>query len=172
MASGNFASRIVDVDRQAASTTAIRHDDTVVSYHELDEQSAQITQLLRSRGIGAGDRIAMQLPNCAHFPAIYFGILRRGAIVVPMNPLLKAREIGHQLADSGAGLLFAWRDMADEANHAAQATGVPLIVVEPERIEALSKANALLSRFHQIRRRAVEEGQNPTIKDSLAALNA
>jgi uncharacterized protein (DUF169 family) len=41
-----------------------------------------------------------------------------------------------------------------------------------ERIEALSKANALLSRFHQIRRRAVEEGQNPTIKDSLAALNA
>ena len=40
-----------------------------------------------------------------------------------------------------------------------------------ERIEALSKANALLSRFHQIRRRAVEAGQNPTIKDSLAALS-
>lgn len=41
-----------------------------------------------------------------------------------------------------------------------------------ERIEALAKANALLSRFHQIRRQAVEEGQNPTIKDSLAALSA
>jgi long-chain acyl-CoA synthetase len=139
MASDNFASRVVDVGRQAASATAIRHDDAVVSYHELGERSVVVTQLLRSRGIGAGDRVAMQLPNCVHFPAIYFGILRCGAIVVPMNPLLKAREIEYQLADSGAVVLFAWRDMADEARQAAQATGVPLIVVEPERIQALSR---------------------------------
>jgi hypothetical protein len=41
-----------------------------------------------------------------------------------------------------------------------------------ERIEALSKANAVLSQFHQMRRRAVDDGQNPTIRESLAAMNA
>jgi long-chain acyl-CoA synthetase len=138
MAEDNFASRIADAARQGVSPVAIRHDDVVLSYRELDERSARVAALLRSEGVRAGDRVAMQLPNTVHFPAVYFGILRVGAVVVPMNPLLKAREIEHQVADSGAKLLFGWSDMSDEARQGAHATGVPLILVASERIEALS----------------------------------
>ena len=47
------------------------------------------------------------LPNIPDFAAIYYGVLRAGGVVVPMNPLLKAREIAYYLADSGAELMFA-----------------------------------------------------------------
>ena len=48
--------------------------------------------LLTERGVRAGDRVAIVLPNIAEFAAVYYGVLRAGAVVVPMNPLLKARE--------------------------------------------------------------------------------
>ena len=64
------------------------------------------------------------LPNVPHFPIAYYGILRLGAIVVPMNVLLKQREIAYYLGDSQASLLLAWDGFADEAQAGAAQAGV------------------------------------------------
>ena len=55
------------------------------------------------------------MPNVAEVPVVYYGVLRAGGVVVPMNPLLKAREVAYYLGDSGAGLIFAWHAFADQA---------------------------------------------------------
>ena len=59
------------------------------------------------------------LPNLPEFAVVYYGVLRAGGVVVPMNPLLKAREVAYYLGDSGARLLFAWHGFADEATAGA-----------------------------------------------------
>jgi long-chain acyl-CoA synthetase len=63
----------------------------------------------------AGDRVGIMLPNVLAFPLLYYGTLRAGGVVVPMNPLLKAREVQHCLGDSGARLVFAWHGASEEA---------------------------------------------------------
>jgi long-chain acyl-CoA synthetase len=61
---------------------------------------------------------------------VYYGILRAGGVVVPMNPLLKAREVAYYLGDSGAGLIFAWRAFAAAARGGAEQAGAELVVVD------------------------------------------
>jgi long-chain acyl-CoA synthetase len=102
----NLATNLVDAVSRFGDRIAVRHDDKTWTYSELDEQSARIAGFLRAREVKPGDRVALQLPNLIQFPAIYYGILRAGAVVVPMNPLLKAREIEYYLTDSGAAMLF------------------------------------------------------------------
>ena len=77
-------------------------DEHVLSYHDLDELSSRAASWLAGRGIAAGDRVGLMLPNVPEFAVLYYGILRAGAIVVPMNPLLKAREVDYYLSDSQA----------------------------------------------------------------------
>jgi long-chain acyl-CoA synthetase len=71
------------------------------------------------------------LPNVVEFAAVYYGVLRAGGVVVPMNPLLKAREVAYYLADSGARLIFAWHAFAGEAQGGAEQASSQVIVVEP-----------------------------------------
>ena len=87
---------------------AIHLGDQTTSYRELDDQSAQVAGLLAARGIAPGTPIGIMLPNVPEFASVYYGVLRAGAVVVPMNPLLKAREIAYYLGDSGAPVIFAW----------------------------------------------------------------
>ncbi len=76
-----------------------------------------------------GDRVGIMLPNVAEFPVVCYGVLRAGGIAVPMNPLLKAREVAYFLGDSGAGLIFAWHAFADEARgDAGQVDAEPIVV--------------------------------------------
>jgi long-chain acyl-CoA synthetase len=70
------------------------------------------------------------LPNVPEFAIIYYGILRAGAVVVPMNPLLKAREVAYYLDDSQASLIFAGRDCTEEAAAGAARAGVACVVVD------------------------------------------
>jgi long-chain acyl-CoA synthetase len=108
---------------------ALRLDRTVVTFRELDESSARVAALLSGEGVEPGDRVALMLPNVLEFASVYYGILRLGAVAVPMNPLLKAREIRYYLADSAAKVLFVWHAVADEAS--AGAYGVTVVPVEP-----------------------------------------
>jgi len=78
-----------------------------------------------------GDRVGLMLPNVPQFPIAYYGVLRAGGIVVPMNVLLKRREIAFYLEDSGAKLLLAWHGFAEEARDGAADAGAELIEVEP-----------------------------------------
>ena len=92
--------------------------------------------LLREKGIEPGDRVGVMLPNVPQFPVAYYGVLRAGGVVVPMNVLLKRREIAFYLEDSGTKLLLAWHGFAEEAREGAAEAGAELIEVEPASFAA------------------------------------
>jgi long-chain acyl-CoA synthetase len=110
---------------------AIRLGDQTTSYGELDDQSARVAGLLAARGIAPETPIGIMLPNVPEFASVYYGILRTGAVVVPMNPLLKAREIAYYLGDSGAPVIFAWHVTAPEVEIGAKEAGAEAILVDP-----------------------------------------
>ncbi|WP_144127679.1 long-chain-fatty-acid--CoA ligase [Catellatospora sichuanensis] len=116
---------------------AIRLGDAVVSYAQLDAASARVAGLLRNRGVRPGDRVGIMLPNVPQFAAAYYGILRAGAVVVPMNVLLKSREVAFYLRDSQAKLVLAWHGFAADAVAGAAAAGTDCMLVTPGEFEAL-----------------------------------
>jgi len=65
-----------------------------------------VAAFLAAGGIKKGERVAIFLPNIAHYPAVYFGILKAGAVCVTCNPLYTASELNYQLKDSGVRTLF------------------------------------------------------------------
>jgi len=125
----NLAGNLVATVATHPSRVAIRLDDHAITYEGLDEASARVAGWLGELGIGPGDRVGLMLPNLPQFPVIYYGILRAGAVVVPMNPLFKSREVEYYLADSEASALFAWEGVATEAAAGAAAAGTPFIEV-------------------------------------------
>ncbi|MGW2820367.1 long-chain-fatty-acid--CoA ligase [Streptomyces sp. NPDC001443] len=127
----NLAEFLAHTARRYPERTALRTTDTAVSYAELDELSARAAALLRSEGVRPGDRVALMLPNVPEFVVLYYGILRAGAIVVPLNPLLKERETEYHLRDSGAVLLCEWHQAPGEGAQGAAGAGVRRLVVEP-----------------------------------------
>jgi long-chain acyl-CoA synthetase len=127
----NLASNLANTTRAHAGRVAVRVGDAAMTYRELDEASARVAGLLRERGLKPRDRVGIMLPNVAEFVVVYYGVLRSGGIAVPMNPLLKRREVAYYLGDSGAGLIFAWHAFADEARAGAEQAKAEPIVVEP-----------------------------------------
>ncbi|CCH79541.1 Long-chain-fatty-acid--CoA ligase [Nostocoides japonicum T1-X7] len=93
---------------------ALRLHDTTYSYSELEELAGRAAGRMAALGVGVGDRVGLMLPNVLEFPVLFYGALRLGAIVVPMNPLLKGREIEHYAGDSGMVLLWAHESVADD----------------------------------------------------------
>ena len=77
------------------------------------------------------------LPNVPYFAVVYYGILRAGAVVVPMNVLLKGREVEFYLEDPEAKVLFAWHDFAEAAEAGAEQAGAECILVKPGEFEKL-----------------------------------
>ncbi|WKG11895.1 long-chain fatty acid--CoA ligase [Nocardia sp. PE-7] len=116
---------------------ALRSDTTVLSYDELEECTARVAAFLHDRGIEPGDRVALMLPNVPEFVVLYYGILRAGAVVVPMNPLLKSREVAYYLRDSGAVLLFDWVDGPGEGPHGARETGTEALTIDADLLTEL-----------------------------------
>ncbi len=133
----NLASFLTDSAQRDADGVALKLDDAEVTYGQLDDASARIARLLADRGFEAGDRVGVMLPNVPYFPVVYYGILRAGGVVVPMNPLLKGREVEFFLEDPGAKLLFAWHDFAEAAEAGAEQTGAELVSVKPGEFEEL-----------------------------------
>src|SRR3954453_5550681 len=109
----NFAQQLSAAAADDPDHPAVKLDDVVLSYGALDAAAARCAGLLRAHGVGPGDRLGMQLPNVPYFPIIYYGALRAGAVVGPMNPLLKGREVAYYLSDSAAKLMFTWEGFAD-----------------------------------------------------------
>ena len=81
-------------------------DGRTLTYAELDAASDRVAGALLGAGLHTGDRVGVQLPNSFEFLYAYFGILKAGLVMVPINPLLKAAEIGHMMEDSGAARLI------------------------------------------------------------------
>src|SRR5215216_7202894 len=119
----NFAEELSAAVPEDPERPAVKLDDIVLNYGALDAAVARAAGMLRAKGVEPGDRVGMQLPNVPYFPVVYFGALRLGAVVVPMNPLLKAREVGYHLSDSGAKVLVAWHGFAEPATAGAEEAG-------------------------------------------------
>ena len=106
-ATATLAGFIRDVTARYADREALVHrrcDGAIErwTYADLWDRTARVAGALGERGVQPGDRVGLMLPNVLAFPVLYYGILRAGGVVVPMNPLLKAREVQHYLGDSGA----------------------------------------------------------------------
>ncbi|MFB8273249.1 long-chain fatty acid--CoA ligase [Streptomyces sp. NPDC055955] len=81
---------------------------TRLTYRQVNAAANQVANLLVERGIGPGDRVALSCPNLPHFPVVYYGIIKTGAAVVPLNVLLKSREIAYHLDDADVKAYFCF----------------------------------------------------------------
>ncbi|HYF24948.1 MAG TPA: long-chain fatty acid--CoA ligase, partial [Baekduia sp.] len=116
--------------REHPDKIAMKLDDAELSYQHLDASANAIANLLRSKGVEPGDRVGIMLPNVPHFAIAYYGVLRAGGTVVPMNVLLKGREVAYYLQDSGAKVLLAWEGFAEDAQKGAEQAGAECLIVE------------------------------------------
>jgi len=95
-----------------------------LTFGELDALSDRLAAGLAVAGLRPGEAVALQLPNIPQFLVGYFGILKAGCVVVPLNVMLKAPEVEFHLADSGAKILITWEGIIGEAAKGAAAAGV------------------------------------------------
>lgn len=133
----SLAQLLTETASAHAERAALKLDDTVVNYAVLNEGATRIAGLLKAKGVQPGDRVGIMLPNVPYFGVVYYGILRAGGVVVPMNVLLKGREVAFYLRDSGAKLLFAWHDFGEAASTGAEEAGAELVSVKPGEFEQL-----------------------------------
>ena len=125
----NLADNLIRTAAAHGDRTAVKLDDFDMDYASLDVGSQLVAGWLGELGVVPGDRVGLMLPNLPQFPVLYHGILRAGAVVVPMNPLFKSREVEYYLTDSGAKALFAWEGVDAEARSGADAAGTTYIPV-------------------------------------------
>jgi len=134
----NLARLFIDTAAIRPDGDALRLDRQTFGYQELAEASERVAGLLASYDVAPGDRVAIMLPNIPEFAAVYYGVLRTGGVVVPMNPLLKAREVAFYLSDSGAQVVFAWPTAAGEVAAALERVpGATMVEVAPDSFAAL-----------------------------------
>ena len=108
----NISSNLQRCARVQPDKVAIHYADQSITFAELNNAANQITNALRNMGIGKGDKVALLCPNLPHFPMVYFAILKLGAVVVPVNVLLKGAEIAYYLQDSDAKAFFCFQGTA------------------------------------------------------------
>jgi long-chain acyl-CoA synthetase len=101
----NLAHVLVDASRDYAGRPVLHQGEGTVTFDQLELRARTAAAQLRELGIGAGDRVALKLPNGPAFAAAWFGTLQLGAIVVPLNVLLARAEVDQRLRISGARLL-------------------------------------------------------------------
>ncbi|WP_205472011.1 long-chain fatty acid--CoA ligase [Nocardioides sp. SYSU D00038] len=98
---------------QSAATypdrTALVFGETRLSFAQVNGAANQVANLLVSRGIQPGDKVALSCPNLPYFSLVYWGILKAGGTVVPLNVLLKGREVAYHLDDSDAKAYFCFQ---------------------------------------------------------------
>lgn len=104
----NLASMIEHHARLTPEKEAIVWDKVRLTYGQLHFLSNRVANALYEMGIGRGDKVALSCPNLPYFPIVYYGLLKAGAAVVPLNVLFKQREIAYHLADSDAKAVFVF----------------------------------------------------------------
>ena len=104
----NLSTLLEDSARRHPDRDAVVLGATRLDYRTLDARANQVANLLVSKGIRPGDKVALSCPNVPAFPVVYYGILKAGAVVVPLNVLLKGAEIEYHLTDSEAKAYFCF----------------------------------------------------------------
>ena len=109
----NLSVLLEDSARKHPARDAVVLGESRLTYAQVDGAANRVANLLVSRGIKPGDKVALSCPNLPFFPIVYYGILKAGGVVVPLNVLLKGREIAYHLADSEAKAYFCFQGTAD-----------------------------------------------------------
>ena len=143
----NLASLVEHPARLTPDRVTLTFRDVQLTCAQLDARASQVAAGLTALSIGRGEHVALSCPNLPWFPMAYFGILKAGGVVVPLNVLLKPREIAYHLRDSEAKALLAFEGtpelpMGTMAKEACDEVGVPLILMTanpaaPSPIEGL-----------------------------------
>jgi long-chain acyl-CoA synthetase len=102
--------------------------DTRLTYAELDLQTRNFAAWLQNKGLEKGDRIALVMPNILQYPVALFGALRAGLVVVNTNPMYTAREMKHQLVDSGARAIVIVENFANVMSEIRNEVPVEFII--------------------------------------------
>src|SRR5687767_5622014 len=111
----NLASLLENSADKYADRDAVVLGDTRLTYAEVNGAANQVANLLVERGIQPGDKVALSCPNLPYFPIVYYGILKAGAVVVPLNVLLKGREVAYHLNDADVKAYFCFQGTPDLA---------------------------------------------------------
>ncbi len=127
----NLATMLDESTRAHPDKACLIIGDTTFSYAQVEHLSGQVAGNLRALGLEPGAKVAVQLPNVPQFVFSYFGILRAGLVMVPLNPLLRAPEVAYHLENSDAEVLVTFDLLAEEADRGArEAGGVRTYVVD------------------------------------------
>lgn len=131
----NLAYLLEAAAEECPGRTAVACGETRMTYTELDNAANQVANLLVAKGVRQGDKVALSCPNVPNFPVVYFGILKAGAVVVPLNILLRPREVAYHLENSDAVAYFAHEGSA----------GLPIGEAAAEGFTAVSTCRTLIS---------------------------
>ncbi|MEO9151978.1 MAG: long-chain fatty acid--CoA ligase [Lapillicoccus sp.] len=126
----NLATFLTSSAASTPEAVAVQLDDYTMTYRQLDDAAARMVTVLREQGYQRGDRVAVMLPNVPAFVVVYYAVLRAGGVVVPMNPLLKGREVRFYLGNSGASIIVAWHACLEAAIEGARDAGTTVIAVD------------------------------------------
>lgn len=141
----NLVAEVADTVSSTPDSVAISFDGNEQTYETFWERTGQFAAALNDQGIGEDDRIAIYLPNLPQFVTAFYGALRTGSIVVPMNPQYKAREISHLLSDSGAKAVVTLSENAEAVADVQPETDVDTVVSVGEPVESAVDFEAFLA---------------------------
>jgi long-chain acyl-CoA synthetase len=109
----NLSVLLEDSARKFPNRDALVLGETRLTYAQVNGAANMVANLLVERGIKPGDKVALSCPNLPYFPIVYYGILKAGAVVVPLNVLLKAREIAFHLEEADVKAFFCFQGTPD-----------------------------------------------------------
>ena len=125
----SLAALFEDSFTRFAQRNAYLYMGKALTFAQLDEQSRNFANYLQTLGLEPGARVAIMLPNVLQFPIAMIGAIRAGCVVVNTNPLYTARELEHQLNDSGASVLIVLENFAHIFQSLQGKTSVKQVVV-------------------------------------------
>ncbi|WP_435361890.1 long-chain-fatty-acid--CoA ligase [Haloarchaeobius sp. DFWS5] len=131
----NLVNHVADTVEATPDSVAISYEGDELTYETFWERTGRFAAALSECGVDEGDRIAVYLPNLPQFVTAFYGALRNGSIVVPMNPQYKAREISHLLADSGAKVVVTLSSNVDAVAEVQSDTDVTTVVSVGETVD-------------------------------------
>lgn len=155
----NLATLLDNGARRFPDRDALVLNDTRLDYATVNRLANVVANLLVERGIRPGDKVALSCPNLPFFSVIYYGILKSGATVVPLNILLKSREIAYHLDNSDARAFFCFEGTADlpmgEAGHQAftETEGCDhffFITAAPDQTSPIEGVETLAQAMHDV----------------------
>jgi long-chain acyl-CoA synthetase len=172
----NLAVLLEDSSREVPDRDAVVHGATRFTYAKVNAVANQVAGALVDRGIRPGDRVALSCPNLPYVPIVYYGILKAGAVVVPLNVLLTEPEIAYHLADSQAKAYFCFEGNAalpmGEAGLAAyrktdSCEHFVLLTADPEATSPFAQVEALAEFIH---RQPTTFASAPTLETDTAVI--